>query len=331
MRLLFLADPLEALKAYKDSTVVMIESAWARGHQVWAMGPKDIGFGWSQSTEARLRVRQVLPPSQRQAGCLQLGWATVMPTHEASQLDFDGLVMRLDPPFDQAYLTTTLQLSALDRVGLPVFNAPAALRDHGEKLAVLEFPDLAPEGIVSARLDDLQAFARQQPGKTVFKPLDGMGGMGIFVVEAHDPNIPSILEMLTQQGEQPIMAQAHLPAIVEGDKRILIFNGEPQPICLARIPPQGASRGNLAAGGRAQAQPLAEGDRQIAERVGATLAPRGLLLIGLDVIGDRLTEINVTSPTGFREIQDQAGLQVGSRFIEHLEAAIAGRQSRPAA
>lgn len=324
MRIVFLADPIEQFKAYKDSTVVMIESAWARGHEAYALEAEGIRLDWSDQTRSSLRVRQLLPPGQaaEAEADSRLGWADVLPSADCDATGFDGLVMRLDPPFDQRFLTCTLQLSALERLGLPVFNAPSALRDHGEKLAVLEFPDLAPPGIVSSRLDDLRHFARQQPGKTVFKPLDGMGGMGIFVVDAQDPNIPSILEMLTQQGQQPIMAQAHLPAIAEGDKRILVFHGEPQEVCLARIPPTGASRGNLAAGGRAQAQPLSPRDREIAERVGAALAPRGLLLLGLDVIGDCLTEINVTSPTGFREIQNQTGLAVGGRFIATLEAAI---------
>jgi glutathione synthase len=228
---------------------------------------------------------------------------------------FDLILMRKDPPFDTRYLVATQQLEIAQREGIRVVNCPQALRNHGEKMAALEFPELTPETLISADLKSLREFATHHQ-KIVVKPLDAMGGIGVFVLAAEDPNLPSALELLTHHGSQPIVIQRYLPAIAQGDKRIIVINGQPIESALARIPPAGQSRGNLAAGGKGVVTALSARDRKIACTVGEALAPRGLLLLGLDVIGEHLTEINVTSPTGFQEIQAQSGIDVAQIFIE---------------
>ncbi|HSI60111.1 MAG TPA: glutathione synthase, partial [Ideonella sp.] len=202
-----------------------------------------------------------------------------------------------------------------------VFNSPRALRDHPEKLAILEFPEFIGPTLVTRSAAEIRAFHAEQRD-IILKPLDGMGGMGIFRVKEDGLNLGSITETLNRDGAQTVMVQRYLPEIVEGDKRILIIGGEPVPFVLARIPQGSEVRGNLAAGGKGVAQPLNEADRQTALAIGARLAPRGLLLIGLDIIGDRVTEINVTSPTCFQEITDQMGFDVAQRFVDALEAAL---------
>lgn len=333
MRLLFIVDPPATLKAYKDSSVVMMQAAQARGHEVWVMDAASLSAQWPLAAGTQPILEGLQPVRLRGAAgsnpmvapaktdALE-DWAELGPHQSLPLGAIDAALMRKDPPFDAAFFTATLMLSALERLGLRVFNAPQSLRDHGEKLALLEFPEFAPPGLVSAdpaRLAD----AAQRFQKVVYKPLDAMGGSGIFVCERGDPNIPVVIETLTHHGRLPIMAQEYLPAIASGDKRILVFDGEPIDWALARIPPEGASRGNLAAGGRAEVRPLRARDRDIAVAVGARLRGRGLLLLGLDVIGDHLTEINVTSPTGFREIQDQTGDPIGMTFIETLERVLA--------
>ncbi|MFZ9121697.1 MAG: glutathione synthase, partial [Burkholderiaceae bacterium] len=263
------------------------------------------------ATEIALQT-DLTPGSSHQAWWRGLKEATLGPE------DIDIILMRKDPPFDVDYLVATQMLEVFERMGVRVVNRPQALRDHGEKLSALEFAQWTPPGLVSADMAELRAFASEHP-KVVLKPLDAMGGAGIFVTEAKDPNLPVILELLTNLGTRAIMAQRHLPEIVEGDKRILLIDGEPVPHALARIPPAGASRGNLAAGGRAHVQPLTARDQAIAAALGPTLAARGLFLVGLDVIGEHLTEINVTSPTGFQEITRQTGFDVADHFITRLE------------
>lgn len=323
MRLLFIIDAPEHLKAHKDSSVVMMQWAQARGHEVWVCEAHQLSAQWPLRSQSEpllegVRPLRLKPEDPMQAPKVGQPWAELGPAQSLPISAFQAALMRKDPPFDAAFFTATLMLSALERLGLKVVNSPQALRDHGEKLALLEFPEFAPPGLVSANAQRLAAFAAEH-AKVVYKPLDAMGGAGIFVCQAGDPNIPVVIETLTGHGAMPIMVQAHLPAIVQGDKRILVFNGRPIDWALARIPPAGASRGNLAAGGRAEARPLTARDREIAEAVGRQLRHRGLLLLGLDVIGDHLTEINVTSPTGFRELQDQTGVPVGRHFIEALE------------
>jgi glutathione synthase len=226
--------------------------------------------------------------------------------------------MRKDPPFDSEYLYATHLLSAAVRAGARVFNAPEALRNHNEKLAITEFDQFIAPTLVTSEPERILEFQQVQ-GQIVVKPLDGMGGSGVFRLGPGEPNTNVILETATQYGTRTVMAQRYLPQIAEGDKRILLIEGRPVPYALARVPKPGESRGNLAAGGTGRAQPLSERDRQIAEALGPVLADRGLFLVGLDVIGDCLTEINVTSPTCFVEICEQTGFDVAGRFVDALE------------
>ena len=233
--------------------------------------------------------------------------------------------MRKDPPFDAEYLYATHLLTQAEREGARVFNKPQALREHPEKLAILEFPLHIAPTLVTRSIEAVRAFHTEHRD-IILKPLDGMGGMGIFRVKDDGLNLGSIAETLTKDGTQTIMVQAFLPAISAGDKRVLVIDGEPVPYALARIPQGGEVRGNLAAGGKGVAQPLSESDWAIARELGPILAARGLLLVGLDIIGDRLTEINVTSPTCFQEITDQTGWNVAQRFIDALEGAVQRQQ-----
>ena len=230
--------------------------------------------------------------------------------------------MRKDPPFDQGYLYATWLLEMAERQGARVFNRPQALRDYNEKLAIARFPEFIAPTLVSGDAGQIRAFLAEQ-GDIVVKPLNAMGGAGVFRLRPEDPNIGAILESLTRHGAETVMAQRYLPEIRDGDKRILVIDGEPVPYCLARIPAEGETRGNLAAGGTGVARPLTERDARIALALGPTLKAAGLLLVGLDVIGDCLTEVNVTSPTCFREITDQTGFDVAAMFMDKLEGACA--------
>ena len=323
-RLLFVIDPLESLKAYKDSTVAMMAAAQVRGHRVYTCEVTDLSVAFNRGA-ARVQVlAQEIRLAESPADADP--WWTVLEQRPFGSEDFEVVLMRKDPPFDVNYLVATQLLDLVDRAGSWVVNRPAALRDHGEKLAALEFPELTPEGLVSAQISQLTDFAKAHE-RVVFKPLDAMGGSGIFVTQAQDPNLPVILETLTEYGQRAIMGQRWLPQIARGDKRILLINGQALPYALARIPPAGASRGNLAAGGRGEARPLTPRDQEIAQKVGPLLARRGLFLVGLDVIGDHLTEINVTSPTGFQEIKAQTGFDVAEAFVQALETEL--KQRRP--
>ena len=317
MRILFVCDSPQTFKPEKDSTRAMMVAAQARGHVVWACGPDDFQSRWdAQKTSVAIAAQRLtLLPWQGDAAS---PWYTVTESRMLAPGDLDLAIMRKDPPFDVHYLVATQMLDRLMAHGVPVINRPQALRDHGEKMAVLEFAHWAPPGMVSHDMQSLRAFAQDHP-QVVYKPLDAMGGAGIFVSHARDPNLPVIVETLTEHGQRAIMVQRFLPEIAQGDKRILLINGLAVPYCLARIPPEGASRGNLAAGGRGEARPLSARDREIAEALGPVLAKRGLFLVGLDVIGDCLTEINVTSPTGFQEITRQTGHDVAVQFIVALE------------
>lgn len=317
MQVLFVCDPLDGFKPYKDSTVAMMRAAQARGHGVWACAPDDLQVSWQGSAQSFRIAAQRLTLSSVDAA--ESGsWFSIAETRLLQPSDLHLAIMRKDPPFDVHYLVATQMLDRLMAHGVPVINRPQALRDHGEKMAVLEFAELAPPGMVSHDMQSLRDFAEAHP-QVVYKPLDAMGGAGIFLSHAKDPNLPVILEMLTEHGRRAIMGQRYLPEIAQGDKRILLVNGRAIPYCLARIPPEGASRGNLAAGGRGEARPLTSRDQEIANTLGPTLAARGLFLVGLDVIGDCLTEINVTSPTGFQEITRQTGYDVAEHFIIALE------------
>jgi glutathione synthase len=236
--------------------------------------------------------------------------------------DFGAVVMRKDPPFDSEFFYATHLLEQAEREGAKVFNKPSALRDHPEKLAIMEFPQFIGPTLVTRDAGDIKRFHAEHQD-IILKPLDGMGGMGIFRVKADGLNLGGIIETLNKDGAETVMVQKFLPAISEGDKRILVIGGKPVPFSLARIPQGGEVRGNLAAGGKGVAQPLSERDYEIANALGPILASRGLLLVGLDVIGDSLTEINVTSPTCFQEIYDQMGCDVAALFISALEQAAA--------
>jgi glutathione synthase len=319
MKLLFVADPLEGFKTYKDSTFTMMREAASRGHELMACEPKDLM--WQRGGRVTAFVREITLTgdatdwfSAKQAAPHELPVALA---------DVGAVLMRKDPPFDSEYFYATHLLEQAEREGARVFNQPAALRNHPEKLAILEFPQFIGPTLVTRDADDIKRFHAEQRD-IILKPLDGMGGMGIFRVGPDGLNLGSITETLNQGGAQTVMVQRYLPQIVQGDKRILVIGGVPVPFALARIPQGTEIRGNLAAGGKGVAQPLSARDREIAEHIGPILAARGLLLVGLDVIGDCLTEINVTSPTCFQEITQQAGFDVAKVFIDALEAVLAG-------
>jgi glutathione synthase len=313
LQLLFVIDPPESLKAYKDSSVAMMRAAQKRGHGVAVCEARELH--WAQGrVSARVRRLELSDDDE--------DWYRSDEPRARPLAEFDAVLMRKDPPFDLEYVASTWLLSAAVREGARVFNAPEAIRDHNEKLAIAEFPAFVAPTLVSREPERLQAFIDEQRD-VVVKRLDVMGGENIFRVRADDPNRNVIVEIMSQGASRTVMAQRYIPEIAHGDKRVLLIDGEAVPYCLARIPKPGESRGNLAAGARGEAQPLSARHREIAAALGPVLARRGLLLVGLDVIGDWLTEINVTSPTCFREIADQTGCDVASRFLESLEKKIA--------
>jgi glutathione synthase len=314
VNLLCVADPLESFKPYKDSTFAMMHEAASRGHTLWACEPAHLH--WQRGAPVRALVRGVTL-----TGALD-DWFDEFGQEQRALAEFDAVLMRKDPPFDSEYFYATHLLQRAEADGARVFNSPRALRDHPEKLAILEFPQFITPTLVTRSADDVRVFHAEHDD-IILKPLDGMGGMGIFRVGADGLNLGSITETLNRHGAQTIMVQKYLPEIVDGDKRILVIDGEPVPYCLARIPQGSEIRGNLAAGGKGVAQPLSERDREIATSIGPVLAQRGLLLVGLDVIGDSLTEINVTSPTCFQEISQQTGFDVAGMFVDALERALA--------
>jgi len=316
MKLLFVADPLETFKTYKDTTFAMMREAAARGHELLACEPRDLV--WERDSRVSARVRQIALAAPSSAA-----WFVERAAPEVLSLArADAVIMRKDPPFDSEYFYATHLLSQAEREGARVFNKPEALRQHPEKLAILEFPQFIAPTIVTRDEAAIKRFHAAQRD-IVLKPLDGMGGMGIFRVGADGLNLGSITETLNRNGTVTVMAQRYLTEITAGDKRILVIDGVAVPQALARIPQGSEIRGNLAVGGKGVAQPLSARDREIAEAIGPVLAARGLLLVGLDVIGDSLTEINVTSPTGFQEITEQSGFDVAKVFIDALERAVA--------
>ena len=313
MQFLFVIDAPGSLKAYKDSSVAMMRAARQRGHDVLACEVQEIH--WLRGrVAARVRRLEVSDDDHE--------WYRAGEPQTRALAEIDAVLMRKDPPFDLEYVAATWLLSAAAREGAKVFNAPDAIRDHNEKLAVAEFPQFVVPTLVSREPERLQAFIDEQRD-VVVKRLDVMGGENIFRARADDPNRNVIVEIMSQAGARMVMAQRYIPEITQGDKRVLLIDGEAAPYCLARIPKAGEWRGNLAAGARGEAQPLSARHKEIAAALGPRLAQRGLLLVGLDVIGDWLTEINVTSPTGFREIADQTGWDVAGRFLAALEQRLA--------
>ena len=309
MRLLFIIDAADSLKAYKDSTVAMMRAAQARGHEIWCC--EQDALHWLNGKVGAGARRFDLTDNDED-------WYRAHPREARALASFGAVLMRKDPPFDMEYVASTWLLSEAERQGARVFNSPRAIRDHNEKLAIAEFSRFTVPTMVTRDMGLLQAFVEEQR-HTVLKRLDGMGGASIFVVRHDDPNRNAIVETISEYGARSVMAQRYIPEIRDGDKRVLLIDGEIVPHCLARIPKPGESRGNLAAGGRGEAQPVSARHREIAATLGPLLAGRGLLLVGLDVIGDWLTEVNVTSPTCFREIQDQTGFDVAGMFIGALE------------
>jgi glutathione synthase len=310
MKLLFILDPLDKLKTYKDTSIAMMREASIRGHQLFVSMQHDL---FLRGDQAKINT-QVFEFS---ADNYQVSKAS-----EHSPAEFDAIIMRKDPPFDNEYLYSTYLLEIAAQQGAHVFNNPAAIRGWNEKLSVTRFPQFAPEFLVTANNQLIRDFlqARQD---IVVKPLDGMGGSSIFRLGLNDPNISVILETITQFGTRTIMAQRYLPEILQGDKRIIVIDGTPLPYALARIPMGGGTRGNLAAGGTGVAQKLSARDFEIASSVGKTLKQQGLFLVGLDVIGDYLTEINVTSPTGMVEIATQTDCNPASIMLDALEETLA--------
>ncbi|WP_107928313.1 glutathione synthase [Neisseria animaloris] len=310
MNILFIADPMATFKTYKDTTYAMMREMAMRG---WRL---------SHTLSSELAVKNGVVTAQ--AAAFEFGgakddydkqWFKAADKIQTALKDFDAVIMRTDPPFDMQYLYATQLLTLAEQQGAKVFNSGQAMRDFNEKLAILNFSRFTAPTLVSTRSDDVRAFLKEH-SDIIVKPLDGMGGMGIFRLTETDPNIGSILETLMQMDTRTIMAQRYIPEIVHGDKRVLVIGGKVVPFALARIPQQGETRGNLAAGGRGVAQELSARDREIAETLAPELKRRGILLAGLDVIGDYLTEVNVTSPTGFQEIMKQKGFDVAAMFAD---------------
>lgn len=310
MNIAFLADSLAGFKTYKDSTFAMMREAARRGHVIHAFEQSDMALeeGVVSANVARITLTGELD-----------NWYSADARVSTNLADFDAIIQRKDPPFDMEYVYGTYLLELAQHQGARVFNKPSAIRDHNEKLAIAQFSEFTSPTLVSSDPARLRAF-HDKHSDVIFKPLDGMGGAGIFRITSDGMNLGSVIETLTANGTQTIMAQRYIPDIVKGDKRILVIGGKPVPFALARIPQGTEIRGNLAAGGIGVAQPLTARDRHIAEAIGPLLAARGLLLVGLDVIGDFLTEVNVTSPTCFQEITDQSGFDVAAMFIDALEA-----------
>lgn len=315
--LAFIIDPIDDLRVYKDSTVVMMAAAAARGFRLSYAEQGALSLEGGQVFGRFTEIELTGVELDGQSG----PWFRRLETRSEPLSAFDAVLMRKDPPFDQEYLYSTYLLERAAQHGARVVNDPRAVRDHNEKLAITEFPELTTDLIVTRDPKRIRDFVTEC-GEAVLKLLDGMGGASIFRVRPDDPNLSVIIETMNGFGARSVMAQRYLPEIRDGDKRVLLIDGEVVPYCLARIPKAGESRGNLAAGGTGRAQPLSDSDRAIAERLAPILAPRGLFLVGLDVIGSSLTEINVTSPTCFREISDQTGFDVGGLFIERLLARI---------
>jgi glutathione synthase len=316
MNLLFVADPLEAFQTYKDTTFSMMREAQRRGHRIAACGPEHLV--WRSGDVVRAAVREIRLTGETPR------WFIETATPVRALQEFDAVVMRKDPPFDSEYFYATHLLQQAEREGARVYNKPAALREHPEKLAIMEFAKYTSPTLVTRDAAQVRAF-HDEHKDIILKPLDGMGGMGIFRVKADGLNLGSIVETLNGDGTTTLMVQRFVPEITQGDKRILVIGGKAVPFSLARIPQGTEVRGNLAAGGKGVAQPLSARDRELAEAIGPVLAARGLLLVGIDAIGDYLTEINVTSPTCFQEITEQSGFDVPAMFIDALEAAIAAQ------
>ena len=312
MKLAFILDPIDTIQTYKDSSYAMMQEAVSRGHSLAMLYQEDLIW---RSGVTRAFVR-----------CLELtgeahDWHRLGERIETSLEKFDFVLMRKDPPFDMEYVYSTYLLELAEKQGARVVNRPRAIRDFNEKLAIARFPQFTVPTLVTRDETLIRGFLDEQ-GDIILKPLDGMGGSSVFRLHREDYNIGVVIETLTQYGRRTVMAQRFIPEIKEGDKRVLVIDGKPAPFTLARIPKKGETRGNLAAGGRGVAIPLTEREREIAEALGPSLKAEGLMLVGLDMIGGYLTEVNVTSPTCMREIADQTGFSVAGMMVDALEHAL---------
>ncbi len=312
MKLLFILDPLETLKIKKDTSFAMMSEAQTRGHEIWVCLQSDLV--WDQGKISIDATHIEILGEQAQ-------WYQEITSETKTPSDFDSAIMRKDPPFDMEYIYSTYLLELAEAEGLKVFNKPNAIRDHNEKLSIARYPEFIAPTIVTRNLSAIKSFIKDHD-QVILKPLDGMGGSSIFRTSESDPNLGVILETLSGVSRESIMAQRFIPEISEGDKRVLLIDGKPAEYALARIPQGQDHRGNLAAGGKGKAMPLTDREREIANTIGPGLASRGLLLVGLDVIGGFLTEVNVTSPTCMREIHEQTGFNVAGMFIDALEQKI---------
>jgi glutathione synthase len=309
MRLAFILDPLESIKTYKDTSYAMMQEAVARGHRLEVMYQEDLVW---ENGQVSCYTRELELTGDDK------NWYRAGERHAHSPQDFDCILMRKDPPFDMEYVYSTYLLELAEKQGATVFNRPTAIRDFNEKLSIARFSQFTVPTLVTRQDALIREFAGHH-GDIILKPLDGLGGHSIFRSRHDDPNLGVIIETLTLMGRKTIMVQRYIPEISAGDKRVLVIDGEPVPYTLARIPEGGEHRGNLAAGGRGVAMPITPREREIGETLGPVLKEQGLLLVGLDVIGGNLTEVNVTSPTCMREIHDQTGCHVAAIFIDAVE------------
>ncbi|MDP2784051.1 MAG: glutathione synthase [Sulfurimicrobium sp.] len=316
MKLAIILDPLESIKTYKDSTYAVMRAAQARGHALYVMEQHELILSEGKVKGHARKLDLVAD---------ELNWYTLAEPAWHELTDFEATLMRKDPPFDMEYIYSTYLLELAEGQGARILNRPEAVRDFNEKLSTAKFPQFMPPTLVTRQQDLIRDFIDKH-GDIILKPLDAMGGSGIFRIQRHDPNLNVIIETMTQLGSRTVMAQRYIPEIAQGDKRILIIDGEAVPYALARIPKAGETRGNLAVGGKGVAQPLSENDWKIADTLGPKLRELGLFLVGLDVIGDYLTEINVTSPTGFQEITAQSGFNVAGMFVDALEKQVKGEK-----
>jgi len=311
-------DPISAINIKKDSSFAMLEQAQQRGYQLHYMEMADLYLLEGQA-RARTRLLKVQNDTSN--------WYQFGSEQDVALGDLDVILMRKDPPFDTEFVYATYILERAEDAGCLIVNKPQSLRDANEKLFTAWFAEHTPKTLVSRDAARLKAFY-QAHGDVILKPLDGMGGASIFRLKPQDPNVSVIIETLTAHGSQYAMAQQYIPAIVDGDKRVLVVNGEPVPYCLARIPASGETRGNLAAGGRGEARPLSDADWAIARAVGPALKAKGLIFVGLDIIGDRLTEINVTSPTCIREIEAAFPVSITGMLFDQIEQILAARPAK---
>lgn len=317
MRILFILDPLHTIKISKDTSYSMMVAAVARGHELSVCNINDMTFSSAAATGERVTaITQALTLTGDPSS-----WYAVSEPAEQPLAGFDAVIMRTDPPFDMEYVYATYMLQCAETEGARVFNSPQAIRDHNEKFSIAGYPDLTAPTVVTRSPARLKAFVKEHK-RAIFKLLDGMGGTSIFQARDDDPNLSVIIETMNEFGKVSVMAQKFLPEISAGDKRILLIGGKVVPHALARIPAKGEVRGNMAAGGKPVAHDLSATDLKIAEYLAPKLWSRGLFLVGLDVIGESVTEINVTSPTGFQEIRDQTGFDVPGMFITELERAL---------